>query len=112
MTRWQAERQQPHSRVARPGRCKQCAAPILRGLDADIAAFDATADPQPINPEDEPAVKVEGRHTYILTGRGDATTLWRRLPGTEDETRYPIHAEHKCQPQTEQPTLFEQEHTA
>lgn len=86
------------SRWARLSRCHHCRAQILTGLDNDIAAFDARADPTPTNEIGEALARLDGRYTYSLTRTKDRYKLIRRdrwqILG--DSTHVDILAEHKC----------------
>lgn len=90
---WQEERRTAHARAARPGTCPRCGRPVLRGLDADVAAFSVTVDAQPVNNETDIL-------TYDLIGRGRGANLWRRTAKHRaSPARYPIHQEHRCEKQ-------------
>lgn len=103
---WQAERLQAATRNAHPGKCPHCAAPTIRGLDADIAAFTATADAQPITVKQETEMRAAGLDTYDLVGRG-STQLWRRAERhLTADPQYPIHAEHRCAVAVQEPLTF------
>ena len=58
------------SRAARAGYCHDCGQVVLRGLDADRAALDVAADPEPLNPLGEFLALTVGRRTFDLTWRG------------------------------------------
>ena len=52
---------------ARPRRCPACNSPVLIGLDNNVAAFRAVADPTPLDRAGEVAALLTGRDTYRLT---------------------------------------------
>jgi hypothetical protein len=55
------------SRGARVVCCRNCAAPVFRGLDADLMALEVTLDVRPVNAAGELAALIEGRRTYELS---------------------------------------------
>lgn len=46
--------------------CRRCGGPVIVGLDAMVGAFEATADPQPLNRIGEAVATLEGRRTWAL----------------------------------------------
>jgi hypothetical protein len=78
-------------------RCTKCRAPILYGLDADICALSARADPTPLTPLGEAIALLDGRRTFNLTetaGRIEITA--RDFWAIGGESRHPVIPEHKC----------------
>ncbi len=81
------------SRAARVICCRHCAAPVFRGLDADVTALEVTVDVRPLNAAGELAALIEGRRTYELTwtarpgryelDRRDHFRIKGRPPGTQ-----------------------------
>lgn len=71
-------------RAARIRTCS-CGAPTLSGLDADICALEAHADPDPLTPLGEALAHVEGRRTWALDIR-DHTHI-NRPPRRHQATR-------------------------
>lgn len=65
------------SRRARIRTCR-CRHLILAGLDSDICAFEAAADPIPLTPLAEMLARIEGRPTYDLRREGGGWVLDRR----------------------------------
>jgi hypothetical protein len=58
-------------------RCRDCKAPILYGLDADMCALSVRADPTPLTPLGEALALIDGRATYSLVtadGRRNSST--------------------------------------
>lgn len=84
-------------RAARLHPCPRCRRPILSGLDDDIAARTAHADPTPITPLGETLALLTGRATYDLCAPYGRRELWRRdhwhIAGAR---KYPVLPEHKC----------------
>lgn len=62
-------------RAARWQRCPNCNQLTLHGMDADLAAGMATADPTPLTETQELACFITGRPTYTLTNRGTSYEL-------------------------------------
>lgn len=98
---------QAGQRTARPWRCRTCRAPILSGLDANLAAFRAEADPTPLTALGEALTTLDSIRTLDLTVSGTTGRLtrrgrWRipsmpaggRAPGVGD--RYDVLPEHHC----------------
>jgi hypothetical protein len=65
-------------RASRWDRCRSCGQLIIRGLDGDVAAFEATADPTPITEGQETLCARIGRWTYALTMNSRRIELDRR----------------------------------
>jgi len=77
--------------------CRHCSTPILRGLDADMCAFEARADPHRITPLGELQALTTGLSTYDLDGKPPA--LWRRdKHGIKSRPAHSavVLAEHAC----------------
>lgn len=101
---WKVERGWAASRAARPTVCK-CGTPVLRGLDADVAAFTVSVDAEPIDQPDIPT----GLMTFDLIGKGSGAALWRRTERhLTMENRSPIHREHQCAVAVQEPLAFEE----
>ena len=66
------------SRGARVICCRDCAAPVFRGLDADLMAFEVSVDVRPVNAAGELAALLEQRRTYELYWTGRRYELERR----------------------------------
>lgn len=84
-------------RTVRLRLCPNCRAPILVGLDADICAFTARADPTPIDEIGEAVALLTGRRTYDLTGTGSGKQLNAREEHNITAPRkYLVFPEHRC----------------
>lgn len=92
-------------RTAYPGRCRTCRARILRGLDSDLCAFQATADPTPLSPLGEALALLADRQTFHLRQERGNLQLDRRdrwqiqgQPAGTAERLWPfdVVAEHAC----------------
>ena len=93
------------SRAARVIGCRHCAAPVFRGLDADLMALEVTADVRPLNAAGELAAILTDRRTYELrwvsrNGQGryelerrDSFRIRGRPPGTAG---IDVLAAHRC----------------
>lgn len=89
---------------ARPGArnltaktCRHCHAHVVTGLDADLMAFTAIADPAPVTPLGELLALLAGARTYDLTRAGHQYRLDVRDPGTiATSRRHPVLAGHRC----------------
>lgn len=84
-------------RHAQLGACRRCSAPVLRGLDADMCAFTAEADPTPLTAVGEVLALAASRPTYTLHGRPPVLTVRSR----HHISRYPANKntvlpEHQC----------------
>lgn len=99
------------SRRARIRRCRRCSSHILTGLDADVCAIEANADPVPLSPLGEALAVLEGRITWSLHSEGGRWVLDVRDPlhiaahpagtrGREDVVR-----EHRCRSSSVVPAL-------
>jgi len=66
------------SRKARTFRCTECKRAVLRGLDDDMGAQTAEADPSPLTDEGEAVARLLGARTYELRWLGDHYELDRR----------------------------------
>lgn len=88
------------SRRAKTTFCADCHRPVVRGLDADVAALVAVVDPAPLTPVGEVLALAAGRRTYDLTWRGARYELDPREPGhirTRPASRkYHVTADHQC----------------
>lgn len=77
--------------------CPRCHAPVIVGLDADVAAFKATCDPTPLTPLGEYIALADGRITYDLAGGYSRKELWQRTAlNIQTARRYPVLTEHRC----------------
>lgn len=90
-------------RGVRCGRCRDCRAPILTGLDGDTCAFVARVDCTPLTPLGEVlALLQDGVRTYELRTPGQAfARLVRRdfhaIRSRPAETgRFDVLADHRC----------------
>lgn len=89
------------ARGAKPRICERCNAPVLIGLDDDIAALDVTADPTPLDALGEILAVAQGRRTYTLAVTGgrhelnyrDEYRIRGRAPGAG---HYDVVPEHRC----------------
>lgn len=85
------------TRVARIRLCPRCHAPIIVGLDADMCALTAHADPTPINETGEALAQLTERRTYDYTKTLGAPRLeYRAEWNITAPRRYPVLAEHRC----------------
>ena len=78
--------------AARWQRCPNCNQITLHGMDADLAAGMATADPTPLTEQQELACIIAHRPTYTLTTRGTTHELNDR---TAAHTYGPRPSNHK-----------------
>lgn len=77
-------------------RVHSCHAPILAGLDADVAALSVAVDPYPLTPAGEVEALRDHRRTYDITDmRLDRRDAWT-IPGHPPSARHPVLAEHRC----------------
>ena len=84
------------TRNARPRRCR-CGAPLLVGLDGDVAALTAKADPVAISCHGEAAALLTGRATYDAVPVGKNVQLSPRwVWHIRAPRRYVVLAEHRC----------------
>lgn len=88
-------------RAARAHRCKDCGHLILTGLDNDMCAGVAHADPIPLQPLGEALAQISGRRTYALhqtSGRLELVLRYDlQITGAPAGTRpYDVLAEHTC----------------
>lgn len=94
---WLVRRHGGVFRTAALRTCPACKAPILSGLDDDIAARSVRADPTPIDRMGEALAVLTGRATFDLVPIEGKRQLWRRdqwhIAG---KRRYPVLAEHRC----------------
>lgn len=81
-------------RQAKPGTCRRCGAPVLRGEDHDRIAAPATVNPEPVTRHAEVAAILTGRTSYNLI-RG--ALHYREPTWTAGKpSRHPIHLDHTC----------------
>lgn len=87
-------------RAARLHRCKHCGRHILTGLDNDMCASVANADPTPLSPLGEALALIGGRTTYALHQATDRLELQVRdrwqITGAPAGTRYDVLPAHTC----------------
>lgn len=91
-------------RAATWQRCRNCNELTLHGMDADICAEMVTADPTPLNPQQELACFIIGRPTFTLTPRAGSTsyelsdrrTAYRYGPRPPDHGSRTIIPAHQC----------------
>lgn len=88
------------TRAATARTCRDCGAPVLAGLDGDVAAVTVRVDPAPLDAAGEALAVLGGRGTYSLRRSGRRFELDRRDPfhmrtpaGT---STYDVCAEHRC----------------
>lgn len=80
-------------RTARFHRCRRCGAIVLTGLDGDVLAWTATADPTPINAQAELAVLLLLQRTYRVDHTREGYHLTYRHPAHRGPgTVLPAHA--------------------
>lgn len=80
------------ARKARSGRCRDCGAEILTGLDSDRCALTATVDPWPVDAYGELSALLTGRATYSLFG---LELVWRDASAVRTRP-CPVLVEHRC----------------
>jgi hypothetical protein len=89
-------------RAARWQRCPTCDQLTLHGMDADVCAGMATADPTPLSPQQELACFIVGRPTYTLKPREKGYELSDRRcdylwgPRPPDHRSKTVIPAHKC----------------
>ena len=87
-------------RAARLHHCKHCGRYILTGLDNDMCAGVAHADPTPLSPLGEALALIGGRNTYALHQAPGRLELQIRdqwqIEGSPAGTRLDVLAEHRC----------------
>jgi hypothetical protein len=87
-------------RSARLHHCNRCGRYILTGLDNDLCALVAHADPIPLSPLGEALALIGGRSTYTLhqmTGRLELQARHRwQIEGSPAGTRYDVLPAHSC----------------
>lgn len=66
-----------HPRGLRAAWCS-CGAPVLQGVDEDLAAAIVKADPAPLSATGEAMARMNGRNTYDLRKDGGVFQLMRR----------------------------------
>lgn len=77
--------------------CRHCGLPILRGLDADLLAFDVAVDPEPVDTLGEAIAVATGRRTYDAVRSAARRELEiRRAAHIARPRRYDVLAEHRC----------------
>ena len=89
------------TRRAQPRLCRTCNAHVITGLDADLTALAAIADPTPLDQLGELTAIATGRPTYTLERDGprlvlnyrDAGRIAHRPPGG---IRYDVVPAHVC----------------
>lgn len=88
-------------RAAKLRRCKTCGRYILTGLDNDMCASVANADPTPVSPLGEALALIGGRRTYTLRQTTDRLELQIRdrwqIAGSPAGTRHDVLPEHTCE---------------
>ena len=90
--KWLAEKIRANARKFGEAECGSCGAPVLAGLDADVAAVMVMVDRDPVDMVTELRALGRGLDTYFTVvgelhhrhGRGYAVI------------RHPIHLEHRC----------------
>lgn len=82
------------TRRARGAVCPKCRAGVIRGLDADVCAFDSEADPVQLTPAGQAAALADGRTLFELNLYGRIEL--NRLDGRAPLDGRPVLAEHVC----------------
>lgn len=78
-------------------RCPRCNELTIQGLDADVAAFQVTVDPTPLEPKQEGWCVLNGRQTYAAEVIGKKVILNDRDPyAIARPSYYRILPEHVC----------------
>lgn len=78
-------------------RVHSCHAPILAGLDANVAALSVAVDPYPLTPTGEVEALRDDRRTYVLLrGELDRRDAWT-IPGHPPGPGCTVLAEHRCE---------------
>lgn len=97
MPQWLEERKAEYARAAQLRLCPTCKAPVLRGLDADIAALKVDIDPTPIDEIGEALAVLDGRGTYeLLAGRAARHIHHRYEWNIRAPRRRPVYPGHRC----------------
>lgn len=97
MPKWLEEKKAEYARTAQLRLCKHCGAPILRGLDADIAALKVDIDPTPITETGEALALLQGRGTYELHRSRHGPTICHRAEwNISAPRRRPVYPAHRC----------------
>jgi len=108
MPKWLEERKAEYARAAQKRTCKKCGAPVITGLDADIAALKVQIDPVPIDSVGEALAVLVGRGTYELHRARHGHELHRRYEwNIGAPRRRPVYPEHRCG----QPLTHHADHT-
>lgn len=83
---------------ARYTRCRGCGAPVLTGLDADVAGLPRVCDTTDLDPLAEFTALATGRSTFAVLELGGGLRLSRRPPLAIRATRQqrPVVCEHRC----------------
>lgn len=88
-------------RAARLHHCKSCGRYMLTGLDNDMCASVANADPTPVSPLGEALALIGNRRTYTLHRTTDRLELQIRdrwqIAGAPAGTRHDVLPEHTCE---------------
>lgn len=89
------------SRRVSSGRCPQCRAVVLRGLDSDRCAVPVTVDVAEIDAIGELLATMQGRRTFdLLQYRAKQSYSYclepRRAVHIAKPRRYSVYAEHRC----------------
>lgn len=102
---WLAEKIAAGRRAAKPNTCRRCGKPVLAGPDDDIAALPAAVDPQPVDAATELLALSDGRASYNLIG-GELcyrTQQWHVRYAPAGVSPHPVHLEHRCPNQQQDP---------
>jgi hypothetical protein len=89
-------------RDARPVRCPDCKAQVLRGVNDNVAAFTVWVDQAPLGVVGEALAHLTGRATYALRRHGANLRLYRRdqwqIGSRAAVGRFPVDvvADHCC----------------
>lgn len=77
--------------------CSQCQAPIITGLDADVAALAVRVDPTPLDEVGEAKALLSHRSTYDLVGGNRRKELHpRNQDHVAKPRKYPVLPQHRC----------------
>jgi len=97
MPEWLERRKAEYARAAQLRVCKKCGAPVLAGLDADIAALKVQIDPTPVDAVGEALAVLAGRGTYELHRSRHGHQIHARYPWNITAPRKrPVYPGHRC----------------
>src|SRR4051794_30826220 len=94
---WLRRRRGDVTRAAQLRLCRRCHQPVLAGLDADMCALMAWADPTPIDEIGEAKALLAGRTTYdLINTNGRKELHYRDQWNIPAPRRYLVFPEHRC----------------